>query len=273
MSTKCLKCEKTVYPMEATKVDGQTFHKRCFKCKQCKTNLSAGTCAMINAVPFCKTCFKKMFAESGGSYDRAFGDGGRFKMKPTGTAAGNAMGSVAKTADATSATEPVTQEEEPAVVEETPTVAEEEQQEQPQEEQEEEKIETLVERMQRLQAAAATPENEAPVQRKSTGATARFASANTSNKCGTCSTTVYPLEATKVDGQVFHKRCFKCKQCKTNLSAGTCAMINAVPFCKTCFKKMFAESGGSYDRAFGDGGRFKMKPTGTAAGNALASGK
>jgi len=39
--------------------------------------------------------------------------------------------------------------------------------------------------------------------------------------------------------QVYHKRCFKCAECKKSLSAGSYAAMNGVAYCKPHFKQLF----------------------------------
>lgn len=69
----CEVCGKMAYPMESFTGDGVTYHKRCFRCKQCNCKLSVGGYAMIHGTPYCKPHFKQLFQASGGKYDRAFG--------------------------------------------------------------------------------------------------------------------------------------------------------------------------------------------------------
>ena len=38
-TSKCTNCAKTVYPMEMITADDKAFHKRCFKCTECKATL------------------------------------------------------------------------------------------------------------------------------------------------------------------------------------------------------------------------------------------
>ena len=45
-AVKCLKCTKTVYPLEALNVENGTFHKRCFRCQHCQNVCSLGNFAM-----------------------------------------------------------------------------------------------------------------------------------------------------------------------------------------------------------------------------------
>ena len=40
-------------------------------------------------------------------------------------------------------------------------------------------------------------------------------------KCPVCNKTAYPLESIKVNGTMYHKRCFKCDVCKRTLNTDT----------------------------------------------------
>jgi hypothetical protein len=71
-SKKCVVCEKTVYYMEKLEVDKKLFHKQCFKCKECKKTLSAGSYASLEGQIFCKPHFKQLFRLKG-NYDEGFG--------------------------------------------------------------------------------------------------------------------------------------------------------------------------------------------------------
>lgn len=72
-AARCAVCNKTAYPMESFTGDGVTYHKRCFRCKECNCKLSVGGYAMIHGDAYCKPHFKQLFQASGGKYDRAFG--------------------------------------------------------------------------------------------------------------------------------------------------------------------------------------------------------
>jgi len=73
-------------------------------------------------------------------------------------------------------------------------------------------------------------------------------------KCQECGKTVYPTERLAADERVYHKACFRCKQCNGVLKLGSFASMQAEVFCKPCFKKNFF-SKGNYSEGFG-----KLKP-------------
>eukprot|EP00727_Mastigamoeba_balamuthi_P006575 m51a1_g2538 hypothetical protein (365) ;mRNA; f:257543-259033 len=73
-SNKCATCGKSVFAMEALRVDKSLFHKSgCFKCLHCGCGLRAGNYAGIKGKYYCKPHFKQLFALKG-DYASAFGE-------------------------------------------------------------------------------------------------------------------------------------------------------------------------------------------------------
>jgi len=72
----------------------------------------------------------------------------------------------------------------------------------------------------------------------------------TGNVCPVCTRTVYKMEETRVDGEYYHKWCFKCKECSKTLSSGGYAKVHGTIYCKPHFSQLFKEKG-NYDEAFG----------------------
>ena len=75
-------------------------------------------------------------------------------------------------------------------------------------------------------------------------------SGNSSNTCAACGKTVYLVEKLVVDGDTYHKSCFKCSVCNGSISAGSYAKAHGVLYCKPHFKQKFKEKG-NYDEGFG----------------------
>lgn len=69
---QCALCQKTVYPMECLVADKQTYHKSCFRCHHCNSQLSLGTYASLHGQVYCKPHFKQLF-KSKGNYEEGFG--------------------------------------------------------------------------------------------------------------------------------------------------------------------------------------------------------
>ncbi|XP_063257218.1 xin actin-binding repeat-containing protein 2 [Prinia subflava] len=68
----CKLCQQRVYPMECLIADKQNFHKSCFRCHHCGSQLSLGNYASLHGKIYCKPHFKQLF-KSKGNYDEGFG--------------------------------------------------------------------------------------------------------------------------------------------------------------------------------------------------------
>ncbi|XP_040417508.1 xin actin-binding repeat-containing protein 2 [Cygnus olor] len=68
----CKLCHQRVYPMERLVADKQNFHKSCFRCHHCSSQLSLGNYASLHGQVYCKPHFKQLF-KSKGNYDEGFG--------------------------------------------------------------------------------------------------------------------------------------------------------------------------------------------------------
>ncbi|XP_052648330.1 LOW QUALITY PROTEIN: xin actin-binding repeat-containing protein 2 [Harpia harpyja] len=68
----CRLCQQRVYPMECLVADQQNFHKSCFRCHHCGSQLSLGNYASLHGKIYCKPHFKQLF-KSKGNYDEGFG--------------------------------------------------------------------------------------------------------------------------------------------------------------------------------------------------------
>uniref|UniRef100_A0A8V1AAM6 LIM zinc-binding domain-containing protein n=1 Tax=Gallus gallus TaxID=9031 RepID=A0A8V1AAM6_CHICK len=68
----CTLCQQRVYPMERLVADKQSFHKSCFRCHHCGSQLSLGNYASLHGQIYCKPHFKQLF-KSKGNYDEGFG--------------------------------------------------------------------------------------------------------------------------------------------------------------------------------------------------------
>ncbi|KAK8643460.1 hypothetical protein V6N13_012759 [Hibiscus sabdariffa] len=62
---KCKACVKTVYPVELLSADGVPYHKSCFKCTHCKGTLKLGNYSSMEGVLYCKPHFEQLFKETG----------------------------------------------------------------------------------------------------------------------------------------------------------------------------------------------------------------
>ncbi|KAH9612553.1 hypothetical protein KSS87_010599 [Heliosperma pusillum] len=62
---KCKVCDKTVYLMDQLSADGIAYHKSCFKCHHCKSQLQLHSYSSMEGVLYCKPHFEQLFKESG----------------------------------------------------------------------------------------------------------------------------------------------------------------------------------------------------------------
>ncbi|KAF7816363.1 LIM domain-containing protein WLIM2b-like [Senna tora] len=65
----------------------------------------------------------------------------------------------------------------------------------------------------------------------------------TQEKCATCGKTAYPLEKVTVEGQSYHKSCFKCSHGGCSLSPSNYAALEGILYCKHHFSQLFREKG------------------------------
>uniref|UniRef100_A0A6V7QVT2 LIM zinc-binding domain-containing protein n=1 Tax=Ananas comosus var. bracteatus TaxID=296719 RepID=A0A6V7QVT2_ANACO len=65
----------------------------------------------------------------------------------------------------------------------------------------------------------------------------------TQEKCATCGKTAYPLETVTVEGQSYHKSCFKCSHGGCPISPSNYAALEGILYCKHHFSQLFKEKG------------------------------
>ncbi|KAH6755038.1 GATA type zinc finger transcription factor family protein [Perilla frutescens var. hirtella] len=62
---KCAVCKKTVYPLDKVTVEGEFFHKSCFRCAHGGCNLTTSSYAALDGILYCKPHFAQLFKEKG----------------------------------------------------------------------------------------------------------------------------------------------------------------------------------------------------------------
>ncbi|KAK9742940.1 hypothetical protein RND81_03G206800 [Saponaria officinalis] len=62
---KCPACQKTVYPLEKITMEGESYHKSCFKCAVGGCALTHSSFAALDGVLYCKHHFQQLFMEKG----------------------------------------------------------------------------------------------------------------------------------------------------------------------------------------------------------------
>ncbi|XAR55054.1 hypothetical protein NMG60_11030432 [Bertholletia excelsa] len=65
----------------------------------------------------------------------------------------------------------------------------------------------------------------------------------TQDKCATCKKTVYPLEKVTVEGEMYHKLCFRCAKGGCKLTTSNYAALDGFLYCKPHFSQLFKEKG------------------------------
>ncbi|KAL3618653.1 LIM domain-containing protein PLIM2a [Castilleja foliolosa] len=62
---KCAACDKTVYPLEKVQMEGESFHRSCFKCAHGGCPLTHSSYAALDGILYCKVHFQQLFLEKG----------------------------------------------------------------------------------------------------------------------------------------------------------------------------------------------------------------
>nr|CAN68046.1 hypothetical protein VITISV_017723 [Vitis vinifera] len=62
---KCSLCKKTVYPLEKVTVEGEFYHKSCFRCSHGGCFLTPSSYAALDGILYCKPHFTQLFRERG----------------------------------------------------------------------------------------------------------------------------------------------------------------------------------------------------------------
>ncbi|KAL4361679.1 hypothetical protein GQ457_04G037700 [Hibiscus cannabinus] len=65
----------------------------------------------------------------------------------------------------------------------------------------------------------------------------------TQEKCGVCKKTCYPLEKVTVEGEIYHKNCFRCAHGGCFLTTSSYAALDGFLYCKHHFSQLFKETG------------------------------
>ena len=65
----------------------------------------------------------------------------------------------------------------------------------------------------------------------------------TLDKCAACSKTVYPLEKVTLEGECYHKTCFRCAHAGCPLTHSNYAAFDGVLYCRVHFAQLFMEKG------------------------------
>lgn len=88
---------------------------------------------------------------------------------------------------------------------------------------------------------SAKPERENSLTRAPSKLSSLFS--GTQDKCSACNKTVYPLEKVNLEGESFHKSCFKCAHGGCPLTHSSYAALDGILYCKHHFAQLFMEKG------------------------------
>ncbi|KAJ4813870.1 GATA type zinc finger transcription factor family protein [Rhynchospora pubera] len=94
-----------------------------------------------------------------------------------------------------------------------------------------------------FQSPAKSANNIPPPQLTRSPSKAATMFSGTQDKCATCAKTAYPLEKVTVEGQAYHKSCFKCSHGGCTISPSNYAALEGVLYCKHHFSQLFKEKG------------------------------
>ncbi|XP_022147448.1 LIM domain-containing protein PLIM2c-like [Momordica charantia] len=158
---KCKACDKTVYVVDLLSLEGNPYHKSCFKCSHCKGTLSMSSYSWMDGVLYCKPHFEQLFKESG-NFSKNFQT-----SKPS--------------------------------------------------------------------------EKQNDLSRAPSKLSSMFC--GTQDKCAVCTKTVYPLEKVTLEGESYHKTCFRCAHGGCNLTHSNAAALDGVLYCKHHFAQLFMVKG------------------------------
>jgi len=234
----CTICTKTTYPAETILFEQRPFHSECFKCTTCSKKMEAFGAAQFEGVIYCKFCFEKggfarkqtqvkwvPKASTGASAAGAkFGGGGQsctscgktvypgelvqYDLKPYHSACMRCSECSKETTMSNVA-------------------------------QFEGKLFCLrcfekggYARKQAAVKFVAKPTSAAP-------ASGRFATlGGGGNKCYTCQTTVYPAETLMFEQRPYHQKCFKCLNCKKEMTVNQAEHKGDKVYCQKCFMSL-----------------------------------
>ncbi|KAJ7952342.1 LIM domain-containing protein [Quillaja saponaria] len=65
LKKKCSVCTKTAYPLEKVTVEGEFYHKSCFRCSHGGCFLTTSSYAALDGILYCKHHFAQLFKDKG----------------------------------------------------------------------------------------------------------------------------------------------------------------------------------------------------------------
>lgn len=241
MSNKCFRCKKSCYDNERVKADGKYWHiRKCFTCfnPDCKRKLEKGKFTPKNDGLYCPTCYGRLFGARG----FRGGGGGQGGVSTTGVKdpksemkkekEAPAPKSTSKPSGGSFCSECGTKNEGGKFCMECGA-------------------KLVVPDVQKSEPKKSAPvKKEQPKPRKTwgtpPGAHKKKKGKNKfggSPKCPVCGKSVFANEACKALGNTYHKKCFKCSDCKKSLDSMNLRDGEGKLWCKVCHSKHFGPKG------------------------------
>jgi len=262
-ATKCAKCEKTVYALEAISALNKTFHKSCFRCKHCDSVISLKSFAAIEGEPYCKPHYLSLFkskgtysAITGGSANKSssFNASAGFKGMSEVINVGRTNAAPLKKAETVDKSIPVI---EPDVVikkyDRTPLLDEVKSDHELKHTETEDKSAPVIEPVQikkldRSRFLTAIEKGPEPPLEKPNAVTDRSTPTvvkitTSTTPCAKCGKNVYPIEKLVACDKTYHNACFRCKHCDGKLSLKGFATIDGEAYCKPHYLSLFKSKG------------------------------
>jgi hypothetical protein len=221
-ASKCVVCSKAVYEIEKLVADERVFHKTCFKCEHCKKTLSLGNFASLNEKTYCKVRQDSSRLGSAPSPDQRQDTFiskltiDRHVPLPPRAPQPHFKQLFAEKGNYGAAFGMADPKK--AWSASSPATK-----------------------------SAVTAEGAAPGGVKSLAA--KFGSVVASSKCPCCAKTAYPMESVEVNGETYHKGCFKCVTCGVSLNLGTFLASGGKLYCRRDVPKAEAKVGMSVQLA------------------------
>ncbi|XP_023540245.1 LIM domain-containing protein PLIM2b-like isoform X1 [Cucurbita pepo subsp. pepo] len=183
---KCKACNKTVYVVDLLSLEGNPYHKNCFRCSHCKGTLSMTSHSWMDGVLYCKPHFDQLFKESGNFAN--------FQCSITVISLFLSV---------------------PFFFSYVPDIL--------------------------VHCSTAKSEKKPELTRTNSKLSAMFC--GTQDRCAACSKVVYPLEKISLEGECYHKNCFRCAHGGCNLTHSSYAALDGVLYCKHHFAQLFMVKG------------------------------
>jgi len=234
---KCVKCQKTVYAAEMTKMENQIWHIECLRCVECNKKLAGanwGGFVPPNNSPYCNIHHKRLLQAAGSAIEfsgsttdskwniRVNIEGAQGSAPPSSSSGGGGEESSSSEAQSSEAV-PDSGSGDAETSSTPPPRA-----------------------TSSSGSGSGTPSSSASPSTGG-GAKPKWGGAP-SEKCVKCGKTVYSAEMAKMENQIWHDNCLRCTEegCNKKLSGsnwGGFVPPNNSPYCKVHFQRLLQATG------------------------------